>query len=54
MLPQKELPQLTAQDDAKAAKWVKLDDVLEKMSACLMDDHYQIIKFMTSKYKLIT
>ncbi|WP_192483362.1 MULTISPECIES: bifunctional nicotinamide-nucleotide adenylyltransferase/Nudix hydroxylase [Cysteiniphilum] len=54
MLQQKALPQVTAQDDAKAVKWVKLDDVLEKMSDCLMDDHYQIIKFMTSKYKLIT
>ncbi|WP_440615366.1 bifunctional nicotinamide-nucleotide adenylyltransferase/Nudix hydroxylase [Cysteiniphilum sp. 6C5] len=54
ILPQKELPQVTAQDDAKATKWVKLDDVLEKMSALLMDDHYQIIKFMTLKYKLMT
>lgn len=54
VLSQENLPQVTAQDDAKAAKWVKLDDVLEKMSACLMDDHYQIIKFMVSKYKLIT
>lgn len=52
VLPQDELPNIAAQDDAKSVKWIKLTDVLEKMSDCLMDDHNQIIKFMVLKYKL--
>jgi hypothetical protein len=47
------LPKIQADDDAKAVKWVKLEEVLEKMSHLLMDDHYQIIKFMSLKYRLI-
>ncbi|WP_116964126.1 bifunctional nicotinamide-nucleotide adenylyltransferase/Nudix hydroxylase [Fastidiosibacter lacustris] len=46
------LPKLQAQDDAKSAKWIKLTKVIEKMSDCLIDDHYQIIRFMLTKYKL--
>ncbi|WP_235842349.1 bifunctional nicotinamide-nucleotide adenylyltransferase/Nudix hydroxylase [Cysteiniphilum halobium] len=53
ILSEKHLPNVIAQDDAKAAKWIELSEVLEKMSDCLMDDHYQIIKFMASKYELI-
>lgn len=44
------LPITVPQDGVKAIQWVELDKVFNAMSHCLVDDHYQMIKFMSTKY----
>ena len=36
----------------KHIRWIKLDKLLKKMSACLLDDHYQIINYISKKHSL--
>ena len=46
------LPTVKADDDAKEAKWFLLEQVLEHMSSQLMDDHYQIIRYISHHYRI--
>ncbi|WP_119343204.1 bifunctional nicotinamide-nucleotide adenylyltransferase/Nudix hydroxylase [Facilibium subflavum] len=48
------LPHIQADDDAEVARWVDLEEVYQYMSDKLMDDHYQIIRNMLHRHKLLT
>lgn len=52
IIPGVNLPAVAADDDAKMAKWFDLSTICDKMSTQLMDDHYQIIRYMLKKHQL--
>ena len=52
VIPGVDLPIVAADDDAKMAKWFNLSTIYHQMSSQLMDDHYQIIRYMLNKHRL--